>query len=443
MALLLTLAVLTAAGIGMCLAMGLRPGSVPGWAAFVGLGYLTGLSSFMIAGQFVLVIGLPPWLALIALASVPFAVGGLRMPTRPVPRRWAMPDRVAIALFTLVIVILIGLGTATALENPLFAWDGWAIWAQKAVMLRDGITAQFTNPDYLYMHPDYPVGLPALQATVYVIAGGVATTEGDLPIWLMLPAFGLSIGFLSPVRPAYWVPVTGSLLVLPFMVSGSLTNYADAPAAMLLGLGLLVGGRWLSEKSGWQVWLCGILLGGAICTKNEGVIIGFILLAAITAMGWKERRKLIPAWLVVLAAFLPWRIWMTVEGVSSDLQVGKLLDPAYLISNLDRVWTSAGRLLEESLLGLQGIELALWIIFLLAALALLLTGWRSYGTRLALIGVLGSFGALVLAYWLSPYDLEWHLTTSADRVIIGPVVLTAVGALLAVRDALANRAQTE
>lgn len=430
-----TLLILTAGGIGLCVVIGLRPGTIPGWVAFLGLSYLTGISAFMIAAQFLLVIGMPAWLALVAVGAIPLAIIRVRLPEAALTEPWTGIDRFAVALFAVIVTVLVGLGSLTAFENPLYVWDGWAIWGQKALMLQDGLTAQFTNPDYEPMHPDYPVGLPALQATVFTLAGEVATTEGDLPIWMMLPAFGLAIGFLAPVRPAYWVPVAGALLVLPFMVSGSLTNYADVPTAILLGTALLVGGRWLSEKDEWQVWLFGVLIGGAMCVKNEGVLIGFVLLIAVTALGWQQRRHLLPAWLVVLAAFLPWRIWITLQGLSSDLQVEKLADPVYLVSNFDRVWTSAGRLFEKSLFGLQGVELVLWVVFLLAAAALLVSGWRRPGAQLVLAGLAGSFAALLLAYWLSPHDLEWHLLTSADRVIITPVIILVIGVLLTIESA--------
>jgi peptidoglycan/LPS O-acetylase OafA/YrhL len=81
------------------------------------------------------------------------------------------------------------------------------------------------------------------------------------------------------------------------------------------------------------------------------------------------------------------------------------------------------------------VELVLWVVFLLAAAALLVSGWRRPGAQLVLAGLAGSFAALLLAYWLSPHDLEWHLLTSADRVIITPVIILVIGVLLTIESA--------
>jgi hypothetical protein len=45
------------------------------------------------------------------------------------------------------------------------------------------------------------------------------------------------------------------------------------------------------------------------------------------------------------------------------------------------------------------------------------------------------FASLVLAYWISPHELGWHLGTSADRVVV-VLFFIAVAALLQVAASL-------
>ena len=126
---------------------------------------------------------------------------------------------------------------------------------------------------------------------------------------------------------------------------------------------------------------------------------------------------------------LPWRIWMHVHDVESQSSLGRVVDVSFLVDHAGRLPYStayvASRLLDPTA----------WLLLLpLAALALVLA-WRN-GARTSVVFTGLTFGlslvGLLLAYWTTPFELHYHLATSARRVITGPVLfLAAVTPLLA------------
>lgn len=432
LALVLVIAALLAGGSGIGLQFGLKPATWVGWVGFAGVAYLLGFASFVIAAQLVVVIGLPPWPALVVPVLASLFLFRQRFP-RPAAFRAARIDRLALAILCVLILLLLLVGAVIVIRNPLTAWDSWSIWARKAIMLRDSLDT-LKLPYYEFTHPDYPIGIPAAQSAFFSLAGTNDTRVGDLPAWLLVPSGLAALAAFAPGRPRFYVPVIASIAVLPAVTAQTLFGYADVPLALVLSVAVLVGGRWLRSREPRHIWTFGLLIGGAICLKNEGVIVGLLVLILLTFFGRKSLRSLWPAWALALLAFLPWRLWLVGNGIEGDLPLSRAFDPVYLVDNMDRPWRALGNLLNESLFDVSLWEKVPWSIALAAALVLLLLALDRIPGRFGLLGALAALLALLFAYWVSPHDLDWHLLNSSDRVILLPVLILLAASLLVVDD---------
>ena len=428
-ALVVVIGLLLAGGAGIGLRIGMRPTTWVQWAGFTGVAYMLGICVFVTVAQFLISIGLAPWPALLVLAALALLL--FRHPfVRPPAITGKAPDIAAIAIFTVLVLIFVILGSIVVIKNPLTVWDAWSIWTRKAIILGDSLEPFFTSKDYAFMHPDYPIGLPALQAAVFSVAGETSTKTSDLPLWLMVPAGVTSIAYLAPARPRFWVPVVASLLVLPPLAAQTLNGYADVPGVLLVCGAVLAGGRWITEKEDWQLWFSALMIAGAICVKNESMLVGLLVLVLLTAFCHRDWRKLAWAWAIVLFALIPWHAWLAAKGIKGDLPIEKAFDPGYLTDNIDRPWQALGDLLGKALFMQTGVKAVLLAILLLGAPLLLLMNYNRRDAIFALIAALGAMAALLFAYWVSPYDLDWHLLNSSDRVIVIPVAVLLSGVLL-------------
>jgi hypothetical protein len=428
-ALIVVVCALLGGGAGLGLLIGMSPSTWLQWAGFTGVAYTLGVCIFIISAQFLISIGLPSWSALLVLAAC-----GLPLFVHPFGKPRAVkiekPDLVAIGIFALLVLVILILGSIVVVKNELYVWDAWGIWTRKAVILADSLEPYFSSKDYIFMKPDYPIGLPALQAAVFSVAGETGTKTGDWPIWLMVPAGVTAIAYLAPARARFWVPVVAATLVLPLFTAQTLSGYVDVPGALLIAVAVLSGGRWLIENENWQLSLSALMIGGAICVKNESMLIGLIVLVLLTVLNHREWRRLAWAWALALFALIPWRVWMADKGIEGDLPLKKALDPGYMIDNVDRPWRALGDLLNQVTFSQGGLRAVLLTVVVISSLVLLISHLGRRDARLVVLALVGSSASLLFAYWISPHDLDWHLLNSSDRVIVTPVLVLLSGVLL-------------
>jgi hypothetical protein len=177
------------------------------------------------------------------------------------------------------------------------------------------------------------------------------------------------------------------------------------------------------------------MLAAAASTKNEGLTTAVALIAAAALTLAAGRRSAELRDLGVAAAgfvlvLLPWRIWIAVHDISSDLPIADGLNPGFLADRTDRV-KPAVRAINGNL---SDQAEWLYIVPVAVVVALACVAARA-GARLALFYLATGaivWALLVWAYWISPYDLDYHLRTSANRVVTGLVfVMVAAGLQLA------------
>ncbi len=291
-------------------------------------------------------------------------------------------------------------------------WDAWAMWNYHARFLQDRVHWDRLFLSTHHDHPEYPLALPAgiafLQqafrlsgqtpAVSYAIA--FATTLGS-PLLLAASLYRRSI--------AAAVVGAGALCFSALFVRHGLSQYADT----LLGLYLLIfciTVRGLPEDR-LQSFACGAALGMLLWTKSEGLILVPLAIATHAPMMARQRR-----WKAVTAGFLvPLVTWAFFKGAYAP--PGDLPWPG--ITTAWACATSEGR----AALIWQYCSNILWgkARYLLVALALTcalcIRKKRSPGPTIVFLLLAAAVYSSI--YLITPYDPDWHLRTSYDRLLHG------------------------
>lgn len=428
---------LALAGLGILVAFRIVPLRATSMVAAFGLAYLTGAALVPLALTILLTVGVPLNLETFGVVTV-ICIGlgvvfGWRRrgePRPPGPAAWwrrpwrSWPADVwIVAVFVVAFAVFVVIGLMDAWRVPLLGWDTWGFWTRKAEMLtwHDSLFHEFWgSPNYAYIHPDYPLQLPVFEALHFRAAGGVDTQTVMRHLWLLLVGFVWGSAYLlrDKVRPTVWAPLLLLAALAPGVWEQLLTGFADVPMAIFAGVGAIALALWLSDGQGRFLALAAVMLGAAANTKNEGLMVAVALLVlagVIGLMRGRRTRDFLIACGAVAITVLPWRLWMSAHHITSDLPISKGLDPGYMFGRTDRIWPSIERLATELS------DQTRWLYLLpLAALVVSAALISGTGRRVAAF-YLASFAVVtagfVWTYWLSPYPIDWHLETSASRVI--------------------------
>ncbi len=385
-----------------------------GWRATRGwvpgrlvLGGLVGVVAGMLgayAGAFVhqAAVGAAGGLVLVAVAS----------------RRWRIPvaapaGRLELAALAAVAAVSLAL-VAMAPLRPVPGWDAVAIWSLKAKAV--AAFGGYDNPVFLsayygFSHQDYP---PVLSA--WLSLG--RSLGGDLTVsWVgqwMLAWLGAWVTTAAVLLAARWRAVA-ALVVLSFVLAPTVVRqlpmgYADAPAALLL----LVGAVLLLQDER-PTWAAALLLATAALVKNEATVFAGSLLVGSLATS-ALRRRAATCLAAVVVAVAPWLVFTRLHGIANDTVTPATLSPG-------RALHLAGARLPTILASVGGelLPASAWALTVVAVVVLLAVyPWR--GVPVA--GAALAWVAMVAVYVITPMDLHWHLSSSADRVVLGPMALT-------------------
>lgn len=330
-----------------------------------------------------------------------------------------------------LIVLLPILYMGYAAFRDAMLWDGLVVWELKArhAFLAGGSLpgTYFSDASRARFHPSYPLYLPFTELWVYLWVGDSDQTAVKL-IFPIFYAAALLLLWSASLRITgkTWVAAMTSVLpiFIPFLADhglGLVEGYADFPlAAMYLaGVASLLAWRLKGIEGAWPVAVvCAALLPWM---KQEGIILlaSLIALAGVIhgVSGW--RRTLVFA-LPGIAVALSWRLAMRwVHAV--DESVFQTITSESLSHNLPRllpIVQSMGYRL--SLLKNWGL---LWYS---VPAALFCLAWRKQKIAIFLtVALLTPLALDVIPYLFTSLDLQFHITSSFDRLAV-QVSLVAV-----------------
>ena len=355
----------------------------------------------------------------VLVSCVPLAIwvlGGRKPDAPKYSSRW---EWIGIGLLAVAVFLLCQQGIVVAKKYG--DWDAIAIWNLHARYLADPENWQklFQNADY--GHPDYPICLPATLAFFMRLFSS--------PGSYMIPfLFSMFIAICVPVLiyGEIWVKsrsvavvILALFVVEIFYIINSMSQNADLLLSFFF-LNAIICGRYARENNKYLV-LSILFVGCCAWTKNEGVILGAIFLAFNTRLFFSKKvlKFTIAAMLVPALIVITFKVKCPVKNdIISEVNSNVA---GYLFAK-ERYETVFGFFMEIINKRLAYTRL-LVVLFLILCLAKRKLPGRDFGI------VVTCAAAYFMIYILTPKDINWHLNTSAERLIfqLYPSLLFAVG----------------
>jgi hypothetical protein len=349
-------------------------------------------------------------------------------------RQRAQPEVAGHGLLSAAIVgvLLVPLALRAAFE-PLAKFDAYADWSLKAKLLYGhgglvlgGLDQRASSAFYAASHREYPIGLPALEALDFHAMGGADAQMIHLQVVVILAAFmATAWSLLRPHADA--ALLTGGLCLLvaaPSLHTQVLAAYADVPLACLWVAAVVAIGLWLWGGRGDLLALGALFAAGALAIKQEGIVldVALVAVAAVVLVAAHEAgrlRRLALAMSAVAATGIPWQAYVRSHGFH-DADIAPSLGRS--TSQLDQLPEIVHRL------GAQLVWLKWPAIVPLAAVvaAVLVVRRRDRLAASYLLLLAAAMTVLAVVYLNARVYIPALLERSAERVVIAPVLLSAV-----------------
>ncbi|MBI4100878.1 hypothetical protein HY441_00185 [Candidatus Microgenomates bacterium] len=337
-------------------------------------------------------------------------------------------------------LILAAIFLVFMVQQSLVGADAFAVWAYKAKAFFVH-QAVYVDPHLIdnlnnarFHHIDYPPLFPLMADVAYVIWGSVneAFLKALNFIFLVSGATSLAV-FLRPLSGRVLTVTAVFLLVsLPqfhhilfINTNMGYADYALAITMLLAAICLLIS--W-GQRPGIN-WLLALFFAAmASVIKNEGLPFFIVVVALLALSWWQQRRQFkfrpkrvaanLGILILVALPLLAWTYYKSRHGIVADFQFNNI--------NLtgESVLTKLGRITGLLVLYVKTNPIYHWQIWA-AILGILATVW--YRSRLAwpLLAIV-AFQSIfyVTSFLFSPYELRFHVLSSADRLLLQLAPLT-------------------
>jgi hypothetical protein len=432
------LPLLAAWAAGWLWVSGLRePGDEPAaarWALNLSLGLAFGLGTTAALFFVLLTTGLGPLPAAMIADLLLLGVGGavwwrrrretLQAPEPQTSFRWTWLGGIGLAV---AVAFLAGSMAKTAAAMPHGDWDAWAIWNMRAKFLAsDGGWKGAVSPELsIRTHPEYPLLWSSVVAKAWSWTGETGNTAVPVAAGALA-----SVALLTLLTAGVWVlrgAASGALAALSMITvvtywQYAAVQYADIPLSLFM-LGALCAAV-LAGHRGWSpglLALSGALASMAAWTKDEGLV--FFAALAVTVLVVARKRAFIWAMAAAPAAALVIVFKLALAPGSTAWGASRLGDFGRLGLILRTFW--------DELVGMGHFPAHPLVV--VAACIVLLGVRRPLRPGWPLIPVAALGAGYIGAYWLTTFDLQWHLQTSAGRLLLQIVPLTVFCLFLLLR----------
>jgi hypothetical protein len=413
---------------------------------YSGLALVLGWATTGVAVSLALMVGLeltvPTVLVIWAALAGASLVLALRVPARTetVASEPSFAGRVAAlnggALLVALLLALFLRVQASGYLHP----DVWGFWLPRAkTIFHTGELDTGLSGYTSFTHPEYPPFAPSSDAIAFRFMGRDDVLLLPVQHWVLFVAFLAALAGLlaGRVRPAFLWPALASIALLPTLsrLVGSLL--ADEPLAELFALAGVCAALWLLDRDWRHAAVCGVLLAALTLTKNEGLMLGLVLVAVLAVVtAGRPWRTLVPLAAVAALAVAPWRAWHSANDVRDDSahRLGDLFDPGFLWGRIDRLEITVREFLQYVLdpgRWLLAVPLALLLAALLARRRPALAGLCA-GT------LVFAFLAYVAIFWISEPAIWFYLDASAWRLSAHLAVFAAALAPLLAAEAVSR-----
>jgi hypothetical protein len=350
-------------------------------------------------------------------------------------------EAIALGLTAAGVLLLAAALIDRASAIPHGEWDAWAIWNDRARFLSRG-GAEWRAAFVVTSHPEYPLLVPLAVARLWTFAGettaapiATAVVFSLAPVLVLVGAVGRRSGAVAGASAGLLLAATGSWL------HWGVAQYADVPLAALVAaaVALLLDADAQAPRRRNSLALAGACLGFCAWTKEDGILFAGVFLAWTAVRGSRAlgtsrvRSSLGRLGALAAGAALPalarvhFQLFLS-PGFAWDFTTNQTLG-----TTLERIldperWRTIVSALPPLFPGFA------WALPLVAVAVAALLGARPRDVIRSpvLIPVLAVYAAYSLVYAGTPLPLEWHIGTSAERVLLQawPALLIAVLALV-------------
>ena len=413
---------------GFCIGIGLGLG-VTSSLAFVWLAAQGQLTSAYFMAEISLAVGLA------AIAG--YRINSLKKGPGD-PARGSTPNQGDLAWLKYVFLILFFFTVVSYLlktfgNAPHGKWDAWAIWNFRARWLFHGGEqwAYAFSDNVIDSHPDYPLLLPASIFRVWssigkdvvavpIIIAGFFTFATILLVLSSVSMFrGPDQGFLAGIL---------MLLTTKFIKEGA-HQYSDVPLAFyILSTMVLFRLKQCYPAGAWRIMvLAGLTASCAFWTKNEGLVFGVLIIVvhfsgSKTIREWRRSIKEFGGFLFGSAPVLGTLILFKLKFAPPNdiVNLNRLSIFWNNLFDIERYQIILAAFAEELFLFNDGVFILLAVYLAISGIIKPLLKDRQFLAQAALpVLLLGCyFFTYVIVSHNDLNDLQWHLSTSLDRLVI-------------------------
>lgn len=297
------------------------------------------------------------------------------------------------------------------LDEKYGGWDAWCVWNLHARFLSGGADKWWKMFLTSFAeHTDYPLLLPGINGFFIRLSHGHGW---PMITYIISISFGLAtiaLLFLVNVQRNFTVAifVFFAMAANAYYISSSVSQYADLPLAFYFLIALLATDQAKEHK----IWLLlsAAALGCCIWTKNEGIILASIFIA-FNARQFFSKSGIIWFLAGISLASLVLVIFKVGYAPPNDLVGGYTAARFKQVFLADRYFM-IGRHFRDSLMEhflFVGIGFVLYLVQCIL---------ERKGPSRHFYMLVSCMVVYLYIYVLSPQDLEWHLETSQERLMI-------------------------
>lgn len=401
--------------------------SVFDWPAKLGLSYLFGIGAItlqmFIMGlfKFEFITGciLAPWVILFLFNLLVYHRQGrinAIFEKSPAPK---------FDIFEKILVILLSFQVIytffRALIRPIESYDSVSIWALKAkiLYLAKTIPADFfhmINTSFHGIHADYPLLVPFSEVWFYTFLGNL--NDHLVKIIFPLNFLAFLLIFYSLLRK-----VTGkrNISLLFTFVLASIKQFSDyatigsADLQLAIYCFLTFVFLFMHRRYGSNSYLAASVISCifAFWTKNEGSIILLITVILLAGSFFRGRRPLF-AISILFAVFTAWWLFKANLHLKSDIINIGAFEGLSAGKACKRIMAIAYEY-QKHVFGFKKWNL-MWIAFLYFVIVRFKGLFR--GCRYIIIPLGAILSVYTAVYLITPHDIDWHLATTASRLLI-------------------------
>lgn len=320
-------------------------------------------------------------------------------------------DKYFIRTILLLAAFVIIADKAAHFSEKWGGWDAWSIWNLHALFLNNSDFSQITHPAMSGNHSDYPLMLPGIVALLSKLANREMYYV-PFAIACLFMYLSMTLVFSEIVHKNL---LAGLMVLLAFafndyFIVQGVQQYADTVLACFLTATMICLYHYEQTQKSIFLSVACFFVVCAVWTKNEGIV--FALWVAVFYFREIFRRKnLAGISVMTVAPLILFVIFKLVYATPNDLAEQQDLLLGARLMNLHSyqlIWDSFCKNMNERFLGL-------WVAAGLYVVSIFFNK-RFYNKKVVVL--LLTLISCQAPYLITPYNLEWHLDTSQDRLIL-------------------------